>query len=148
MRDAGVTRVSVQGHDGRLTIDILDLTPNALSHSTAWLNGTVSYRSSQCSFHATSALLVDEVLDFHRELKEMLDTLRGSARLSTVEGTISLDMAMNKRGAVAVCGKLRASEASTAEVIFEFDSDQSYLKATEIQLEEAVRPFSSGTGSR
>ena len=38
-------------------------------------------------------------------------------------------------------GKLRADEQSKVEVTFAFDSDQSFLESTRLQLREAVKQF-------
>lgn len=71
----------------------------------------------------------------------MLDTLESSAHLSTIEGAVFIDATPNRRGAVVVSGKLRADEQSKVEVIFAFDSDQSFLESTRLQLRQAVKQF-------
>lgn len=90
-----------------------------------------------------------EIGDFHRELKKMQAELGGSARMSTVEETISLEVAMNPRtGSVNVSGKLRESGMSIVEVTFRFDSDQSYVRATLVQLGRVVEEHLEAPGSQ
>ena len=150
MSDKDPTSISLRGHDGQVVIDILDWNENSRSSSDAkWLSCNVSFRSASCSFSARVALVAYEIGDFHRELKKMQAELGGSARMSTVEETISLEVAMNPRtGSVNVSGKLRESGMSIVEVTFRFDSDQSYVRATLVQLGRVVEEHLEAPGSQ
>ena len=136
--------ISFAGHGGsQVIVDILGLENKKYINSSdaKWLRGIVSFRSGPCSFRSSVSLLKDDIVVFHRELDAMLDTLEGSAHLSTIEDTVFIDATPNRRGAVVVSGKLRADEQSKVEVTFAFDSDQSFLESTRLQLREAVKQF-------
>jgi len=95
-----------------------------------WLTTVIDFALGQFSGTVAASLRADEFRSFHRALKELDASLRGDARLESMEEWISLRIAATSSGRLEIAGRLTDRPGDGNQLIFEIDGlDQSYLPA-------------------
>ena len=85
---------------------------------------------------------------FRAELERLDKELRGTASLALMEGNLSLDLAVDVTGHLAVRGEARHDPASTTRLLFTLDGlDQTDLAPLIGQLRDVERRYSLASGS-
>ena len=127
---------SVNGEGARLTVEVLgyeNSRPQTVSDAN-WLRARIRFDAGECALQIEASLTTQDVKYFLEELEGILSSLDGSASLATDEEAIGLRLKVTKTGAAHVSGELNVIGAAKVKVGFEFESDQSYLGQTLVEL--------------
>lgn len=106
-----------------------------------WLVGTVSISAPNLSGTAGLTLVTTELNTFCTQLRNAQEIVSGTARLETLEEGISLVVRYGSLGRAEVEGRITLDHGPRLSVSFSFETDQSYLAATLMELEQAVSDF-------
>jgi hypothetical protein len=110
-----------------------------------WLDCQLAVTLAGFSARYPATLDLDSLVQFHRELSAVYETLTGTATFRPLEDQLSLEVGMTQTGHARVRGAAR-QWSPDATLTFEFETDQSYLGPACRELAdllEAVRAASS-----
>jgi hypothetical protein len=132
MNVSGVIQI---GHSEResLVIEILERSnPTAIDWWEGnWLKATVTVNvvlaEGALNGQVRGLLRSNELAVFQNELAELYSSLTGTARFSTMDRWLALELRGNGRGQVAVIGQLSHNSVSMNMLRFEMGLDQTYL---------------------
>jgi hypothetical protein len=133
----------ITGSDGSIRIEVLGYeNPIAENDSDAnWLRSRIRVAVGSFSGETDAALTTQDFAYFERQLAEVLRTLQGKATFQTDEDSLRFEVWMGSLGTATVSGAVKATSGSQASLRFSFETDQSYLAQTELELVEVTKEF-------
>ena len=81
--------------------------------------------------------LAEELIEFHNDLKNLYDTLKGNATFTTIEGWIQISITGNGRGNLTLDCYLSSGDG-TIRLESKFSLDQTYLPKVLSQLDRII----------
>ena len=129
--------------DGEVSVKVLGYErPHAADISDAnWLNAEVAFNSGGCSFRYNANITTNDIKYFLDDLEKALTTLEGKASFLTDEEDIVLHLQFNKLGAVSIVGELKDINFPETKVVFELNSDQSFLSSVCSELHQLKEKY-------
>lgn len=106
-----------------------------------WLKCTIKLGIGAFSAKFYATMTTQDFVEFQSDLSKSIKNLSGIATFRTDEEWLSLDIEMNARGAAHVRGAAQVHGLPKAKLNFEFETDQSYLSQTCLQLGKVVQTF-------
>lgn len=138
----------LKGQDGFIKIQIIELFdfPERISCFGGY-DCIVSIEIIAFPFNAKSKFYTTtgELFEFYQKLKKCHTDLNGSAVFDSYEENLNLTVKY-VFGKVKVYGKFQENLASDNKLIFELNSDQSYLSSSMIQLEKITEKYGGMQG--
>jgi len=136
-------RITIAGHGGRLEIIVHGYErENASNTSDAnWLNCTLRFEIGLFSGATRLSLETHDIESFCQELKSLLLSGGNEAELAPLEDVIQCKITPTKLGHALISGTVKTCNLVNAELSFSFDSDQSYLTLTGMDLETVIEAF-------
>jgi hypothetical protein len=137
-----MTSIDIKGNSGSVVIRVKDYErPNADDESDAnWLVTSVEVTAGQLSGGASLSLETHDFVRFAATLDETLRDLKGKAVFQTCEDGLYFEIEMGSLGNAKICGKLR-DRVTQSELMFQFDTDQTYLSQSKIELTKILQHF-------
>jgi hypothetical protein len=136
--------VTVQGHDGsRLNVDVIRYErPEATDEADAnWLVARIEVTNGTFSGTVEDSLTTQDFQEFRGQLVKALDVGDGVAEFRTLEEILEVKVTINRLGQANVSGRLRSLDRPSTELSFAFESDQSFLKRTVLDLDAVTNTF-------
>jgi hypothetical protein len=127
--------VEIEGENGaKVTI----LVNSSEGNDSDWLscNVRIVVKGFDCSYRCSFQKVDFE--RFHTCLSNSLKSLGGSAVFDTCEESLFLRISFTKLGRAGVGGKGVDIDNFSNQIIFYFESDQSYLQKTIVQLKKVL----------
>lgn len=87
-----------------------------------------------------------EVYEFFEALQRNMDTLSGEALFETYESNLELSVIFKSLGHIRIKGRYIEVSSTENELIFGFDSDQSYMFSTLTELRRFVEKYGNKQG--
>ncbi len=106
-----------------------------------WLKCRIKVCIGAFSADIDATMTTHDFVEFQNDLSKSLKTLSGIAAFRTDEEWLSIDIEMNARGAAHIRGSVQMHGLPKANLTFEFETDQSYLSQTCVQLRNVVQNF-------
>lgn len=127
---------SIGGQGEAIEVEILSMPEKDGGYD--WVSACV--HASVGAFHAdvNMTILARELEPFRDDLESLYRDLKGSARLTTMENQLGLNVEVNHLGHVRVSGHLRDDASFGNRLTFELGIDQTYLKQTISQLNATI----------
>jgi hypothetical protein len=100
-----------------------------------WLTVELNVRVGGFRGRAEAAILTFELVKFASELRSLFQTLIGSAKFSTIEGQLSLQLTGNGKGQIELVGELEDQVGIGSRLHFKLQLDQSELGSSIRELE-------------
>jgi hypothetical protein len=128
--------------------EFLAITLLGRSHPTAgeywdgnWVRAIVEVVAGGFRGEVGGDLRTDELAAFHRELFPLVESLSGSARLSTQEDWLSIVVTGDGRGHMELSCEIRDQPGVGNSLAFRLALDQTYLRSMAEQLGRAVSEY-------
>lgn len=115
-------------------------------HDDNWLRVSVDIRAGAFSGAFEGAFLAPEFSDFRDRLRILHETLRGTARFSTLEEQLSLELVGDGLGHIALKGMALDAPGMGNRLEFHLDLDQGHLATALLGLDNVVETFPVRTG--
>jgi hypothetical protein len=123
--------------------------PDSTSHAGGYdVNGEVEIRSENYFFKGSIWITTGEIFSFHEDLKEFYRNCNGKARIQNFENNFELLIEIDKLGRTTIQGKYKEHQHVNNELIFSFESDQSYLVKTLEELKDIHLSYGGMKGIR
>jgi hypothetical protein len=106
-----------------------------------WLTTSIEFQVGDFSGQINAALRTNELAEFRAQLVTLYETLKGEARLDSIEDWLAMTFEGDGAGHVSVSGAMRDQPGVGNTVQFTFNLDQTYLPSILDQLEEIDREF-------
>ena len=106
-----------------------------------WLKCRIKVSVGAFSAEIDATITTHDFVEFQNELSKAMKSLSGAATFRTDEEWLSIDIEFNARGSAHVRGATQVHGFPKANLAFEFETDQSYLSQTCVQLEKVVENF-------
>jgi hypothetical protein len=106
-----------------------------------WLKCRIKLGIGAFSAEFDATMTTHDFVEFQEDLSKVMRDLLGLATFRTDEEWLSIDIEMNARGAAHVRGAAQVYGLPKANLIFEFETDQSYLSQTYVQLKKVAQNF-------
>ena len=121
--------MSISGRTGKITLEISRYErPDArLVSDKNWLAGNVQINVGPFSAAYEARFETYDFASFYGEVKNMLETLNGTAHFQCTEECLTLTISIGSRGEATIRGVAKSLESLGTSLNFSFDSDQSYL---------------------
>jgi hypothetical protein len=131
-------RVTIPPDEENLTIEVAGRMHPASSDywDGNWLTSPIHVDIGCFSGQIPASLRLDELRRFREQLETFYETLRGEARLESLEHWISLVFKADELGHVRVTGSVRDEPGMGSTLSFELLFDQTYLPAVLHQLQQ------------
>jgi hypothetical protein len=116
--------------------------PGATDHWDGnWLLTPVEVQVGDFRGQISSALRTSELAAFRSQLVTLYETLKGEAKLDSIEDWLTMTLEGDGAGHVSVSGAIRDQPGVGNTLQFTFSLDQTYLPSILDQLEEIDREF-------
>lgn len=89
-----------------------------------------------------------EIYNLYVALAKSNKTLTGKVEYSSYEGNLILSLTYNKLGQIMIEGEFREKLHLRNQLSFEFESDQSYISSSLVELEKIVEKYGGMTGKK
>ena len=107
-----------------------------------WLDGRAELRLGPLVVARPCCFRPDDFLCLAAELDDCTTLLLGSAKFETLEGAVSLEIAMATLGRATIRGRFSLDQGDAeADIRFSFASDQTYLATTLREVRRVVDRF-------
>jgi len=138
-----MSAVTIKGDNGSILIEVLGYENAAASNDSDsnWLTSTVTVVAGAFSGQLNGSLTTQNFAYFHRELGEILGSLKGKAVFEADEEWLHFEVEMGSRGTAKVRGVAIANDGTGASLTFAFETDQTYLTQTKSALDSVVKSF-------
>ncbi|WP_143434986.1 WapI family immunity protein [Hymenobacter roseosalivarius] len=110
------------------------------------VRATIQIKSGNYQVASTLWTSTGEIYTFFEELSKSNERLEGEARLNNYEHNLELVARYDVDGHVSVFGKFREYNSCKNELLFEFETDQTYLQATLTELKRIVAKYGGMKG--
>ena len=132
--------VPFEGPHARLSLafDPASFVPDP--YAEVWPKATVTYEGEGLKGTVRVEFFRHSVPAFVREFATAHRDLRGVATLDSEDGDFRLVASFGGRGEVTLTGHLQPDVLSATKLLYEIDTDQSYLNATVVALAALPRP--------
>lgn len=128
-------RIEVVSHSDVATIDPDD---------AEWIRCDVELKVGGLRALIGANFVRDDFANLGDELAAALETVSGTASFETYEDALAFEVAFQPNGGAQVSGRAVGSERPRAVVSFDFETDQSYLRQSLVQLRRITRAFPPG----
>ncbi|HEY6167762.1 MAG TPA: hypothetical protein VI454_06960 [Verrucomicrobiae bacterium] len=106
-----------------------------------WLNVDIRVQAGGFRGNAAATIITSELTKFLSELRPLLETLRGSAKFSTMEGQLKLQLDGDGKGHIELQGEVADRPGIGNCLNFTLQFDQSQLRASVQELERVTTKF-------
>jgi hypothetical protein len=111
--------------------------PDSTSHAGGYdVNGEVEIQSGNYFVKGSIWITTGEIFSFYEALKKVYRNCDGKAEIQNFEKNFQLSIEIDKRGRATIQGKYNEHHHVGNELIFSFESDQSYLVKTIEELKD------------
>ena len=135
--------MSIKGIGGSIEIKLFGY-ENANSDNSSdanWLKSKIKISSGPFQGEFDATLTTSDFSCFEQELIQVLSNLNGKARFQTDEDWLSFDVEIGFLGTAVVQGTAKANDGSRTNLVFSFETDQSYLQQTMRALSDITQTF-------
>ncbi|HEX3386768.1 MAG TPA: hypothetical protein VHS53_16320 [Mucilaginibacter sp.] len=141
--------VKIQGGSNFLRIIVEEAYgfPNQTCHAGGY--DTRSLLEINCgAFTAKASLYLStgELFKFYESLSDANEKLKGSVHFNNYEENLEFDIKYDVNGHILITGSFYAHDSFVSKLIFDFESDQSYIQSTIKQLNIIVNKYGGMTG--
>ncbi len=106
----------------------------------------IEIKSGKFNVKSSFWISTAEIYNFTRELKQCYNTLKGCANLISYEGNLKLIGEFDGIGHVIFKGYFSEQNEWANELRFEFESDQTFIQSTLVELEQIVLKYGDAKG--
>ena len=141
-------QINITGPGSHVTISVLDYERSATDGTDPeWLKCAVD--CSVGPFHAKIGMpfATEDFRRFRDSLADVLASLKGKARMDTIEDRIRIAIEMGTRGNATVSGNLSYHSGPQATLSFKFETDQTYLARTLSETDHVLEVFPERTSA-
>lgn len=110
--------------------------------------GVIQIKSGNYFVQGSIWLTTGQLFQFHNEINDMYKELKGKAILKATDSDFEVTIEINQRGRIYVSGNYKEFPSVDNELIFSFESDQSYLVRTIEDLQMIYLKYSGMKGIR
>ena len=135
--------MSIKGHGASIIIEVSGYErPIAQNIDDAnWLTCRVFVNLGYFSGEYPATFVTSDFVRFRNELKNVLSEMGGSASFETCEESLNCSIEMKKTGIAQIGGKVQIHGNVITALQFSFQSDQSFLTETLLQVEAIIRDY-------
>jgi len=129
---------TLNGNGSYLKIEIVEVYgfPKTTSHSGGYdTKSIVEIYSDGFKVSSIISISTGEIFEFYNSLKQANQFLTGVAYLYHLEGNLECNATYGNDGHVSINGVFSKQNMLANQLKFEFESDQSYIQSTLIELE-------------
>ena len=117
--------------------------PDSIRYSGGYnAEGTIIIKSGRYSASGSLWISAGEILMFSNQLEEIYDNCCGVAKLGSSEVDFEMSITIKSRGRAVVEGTYKEYPAIDNELMFYFESDQSYILKTLEELNVIIDCYS------
>jgi hypothetical protein len=142
---------TLRADNGRFHLRIIEVFgfPETKSHWGGFdtMSG-VEIISSSYSVKGELYISTGELLTFYEQLKACYKTLEGTAKLSSSEYNLNMDVIFDGLGHVTVKGSYKARHHEENELLFELTGDQTYIFQALAGLEDIALVYGTSSGAK
>jgi hypothetical protein len=126
-----------------IAVDVLgyEREPVGEYYDDNWLRIKIQVAGSGFRGSASAAILTEDLAQFTSQLHPLYEKIGGTAKFSTMEGQLELNLTCDKVGRVALTGFVKERPGFGFRLDFAFQLDQSHLKTTLAQLDAVTENF-------
>lgn len=88
----------------------------------------------------------EEIYNFYHHLQQCYNEVAGKVNYNSYEGNLSFQLKFDSLGHVLIKGEFREKLYVNNVLMFEFESDQSYLNSTLSELKQIVKKYGGTEG--
>ena len=138
--------MEIGGHGGHIKIDVqaYERTETSDEDDANWLVTYCNVAVAEFSCILKLSLVTRDFVEFLAQLEKAVDSLNGTATLTTVEEGLFIEIKFNHAGHADVFGRARSQTSIVPEqsvLSFSFETDQSFLGQTVQELKGIVAQF-------
>jgi hypothetical protein len=123
--------------------------PDATSHWGGYdTMSVVEIVSSNYSVKGGLYISTGELLTFYEQLRTCYKTLKGTAKLSSSEGNLNMDVFFDGLGHVTVKGSYKERHYEDNELLFELTADQTYIFEAVAGLGDIASVYGNNPGAK
>ncbi|MEK3724009.1 WapI family immunity protein [Paenibacillus sp. FSL H8-0034] len=121
--------------------------PDATCYSGGYgAEGSIIIKSGSYSAFGSLWISTGEIFIFKNQLNEIFDNCSGEAKLVNSEVDFEVSIKIENRGRVIIEGRYKEFPSIDNELIFFFESDQSYIVKTLEELNEIILKYGGMKG--
>jgi hypothetical protein len=135
--------IEIRGEGATVRVDIRDYErsdPKNIDDAN-WLVGRCSVQVKGFSCDLKISPRTYDLAQFQSELRSALTKLVGSARFSTLEPGLELEVKFKRGGKAEISGVAQTAGPQKTKLYFAFDTDQTFLSETDRQLHAVIERF-------
>jgi hypothetical protein len=135
---------TLKGNGSYLKIEFIEVYgfPESTSHSGGYdTKSVVEIYSDGFKISSIVWISTGEIFEFYNGLKQANQLLTGTAYLYHLEGNLECNVTYENDGHVAISGIFTKQNALNNLLKFHFESDQSYIQSTLIELEIIMNKY-------
>ena len=127
----------------RIEVNVLryERAPVGEHYDDNWLTVEIRVEAGGFRGKAAATFLTDELTSFLSELRPLFESLSGSAKFTTMEGQLSLQLAGDGKGHIELNGEVSDHPGIGNHLKFTLRLDQSQLGASIRELEQVTSQF-------
>lgn len=135
--------ITIGGHGARIELNVQGYErENASILSDAnWLSCLLNFEIGPIAGATKLSMETHDLKSFKAQLDQLVRADRTRAELSPIEEVFQCTITMGTLGHALVSGVIKTGDTVKVELSFSFDSDQSFLRQTSIELEAAIEKF-------
>jgi len=126
-------------NDGGRTLLSLDIIGK--EDSEGWLRGKIEFEDNGFLAYFQLSLMLNDLYEFHNQLRIFKDNLNGGAILSTIEDNVNLVFSGDGLGHISISGTLRHNSDPELKLLFEISSDQTLLPSLLEECDQILRHY-------
>ncbi len=115
--------------------------PTGDYHDDNWLSVEVSLSMGGFKGRFHASFLTDELMGFRDQLAVLYKTLKGEAKLVTMETQLLLNLSGDGRGGISLKGEASDQPGIGNRLLFDLDLDQTQLATTLRELDAVLERF-------
>ena len=135
---------SIIGNGESLTLEFMKVFgfPNSTFHEGGYdVKANITIDLVDYKVNSSLYISTGRIYEFVEHLKTCNQNLNGFVLYNSYEANLELKLQYDNQGSVKVSGNFQESLLNETNLIFEFDTDQSYITQTISELELIVRKY-------
>ena len=106
-----------------------------------WMRVSMEIRAGKFSGNTDALFMTAELVKFAQQLRELYQSLEGTAEFKTMENQLNLKVSGDGKGHMKIAGEVRDDASLGNRLIFSFDLDQTFIKQSLNELEKIISTF-------
>jgi hypothetical protein len=127
----------------RVEIDVLsyERSPTGEYYDDNWLNVDICVKAGGFRGKVSAAIITEDLVQFASQLRPLYDSLSGSAKFSTMEEQLSLNLVGDGKGHIELRGEVADRPGLGNRLHLSLQFDQSQLGESIRELERVISEF-------